>query len=269
MNTLVSLTITTFVADAPTDVVRAVLAQALGAGETFQVDRRPTFDFLAAEGVQPIGVVGVGAVAGGFGYDLTFSSPGTSLPVGGIWYVRTVVAGHNNLTNVLPAVVILDANLLQPYCAGGRDLAELILANKPALDLYLQAADPRLGLRASVFGAEWNAAQATPGVLVKPLSMTQRYEAQPRGFIVQMNYSVTGIIRSDDAENEAEAIAQFMEALAQVLNQSAYETFVLSTGVGVNGGISDSFSFNDEQIGGAWASKTSFVWSWQYIRYTA
>lgn len=265
MANLISLTML----DSLAGTAKAVLDAALSAGETFQGSRKPSFTAGPGLGVAPVAVAAVGPVildSTHVSYVLTFPSPVENQANGGLWYVRTI-AGGVGIADPLP--VWMDASLIGLYTMGGRALRDIIIDNKPGLDVWLKAADQKLQFQASVYGADWNASQATPGALVKPYTCNVTYEEMPRGRLTVMSYQVTCIIRNTDAANEADAIGQFMEGLERILNQACYETYQFEDGTLVNGGQSDAYQFSDDILEDVWASQASFIWTWESIRYTA
>lgn len=268
-STLVSLTIL----DASLGMATAVLTTELEIGETFQGSRLPDFGTGPGLGVAPVAVPSalVGPVVGGFAYNLTFPTLIDNIASGGGWYVRTEDA---SLGHSAPLPVWMDASLISIYTLGGRALRDAILDNKPLIDLYLAAVQPAAGGKAalafqtSVYGATWNESRLTPGVLVKPYSLHAEYYEEPRGRLTQLTYSVSAVIRSNDAANEAEAIGQLLEALEKILNQSCYETMLLGEDTIVNGGMSTDHSFDDDFLDNVWASKATFLWRFEFVRYT-
>lgn len=244
-----------------------LLSAPLGGGETFQGSRLPGFTTGPGLGVAPVALASSGPTTVGpnTSYVITFPTQYDNIASEGLWYVRTVIAGVGAAG---PLPVWMDPSLFGFYCLCGRTLRDIIMSQKPGIDLWLQAVDPVLQFQASVFGTEWNESAATPGVLVKPYSAMLAYEEMPRGRLNKLSYHVTCIIRSSDASNEAEAISQFTESLDRILNQACYETIQLSDGTILNGGQSEDYNFSDDVIDGTWASKASFIWSWECIRYT-
>lgn len=235
------------------------LDSALGGTQGFEICRRPDFTFDQSW-LAPVDAPSV--LQSGSTYRVTFPSKG-------VWYVRLKdTAGP---TYSASRAVILESTAKGFYLLAGEALRDIILANKEAIDLYIQAVQPATSpnsqLQSCHFANEWQEDKKTPTVLIKPNYYKETYEEVPNGRYVEMGYSVVGLIRVQDAMYDAKVISQLMHALVVILNQSAYTHYVVDD-VPLNGGMSENHSFSDYFTGSMWVARVDTEWSWQFIRGT-
>ena len=244
--------------DATVFTVSATTSGALQAGEAFQCSRRPDFIASSLKNTAPV-ILANGMPGTGNAYALTFPSSGP-------WYLRVKSA----VTASASLPVVVDVTALGYYTRCGRLLQNIILQNKPIIDIYLQAARPTMSLQSCRYDVEWNQGDDTPSILIKPYMVEEQYEEMPDGKAVEIQYSITGIVRSNDGQYEADLVGQLQHALISVLDQKCYSEIAVPPDMFVvNGGMTGNHLFSDEFVNNVWVSRWSTSWKWEFIRYTS
>lgn len=184
-----------------------------------------------------------------------------AVPHPSLWYVWATDSGGTTAPDC--AWAGLSDNPELDLC--GQKIADILTANRPALDAALQSTLQGATVKQVVYGGA-AAINSFPSVLVTKPVETDEYTAMP--WVRQKTYrlEIMFTIMHQDAAPLLGAATRFLARVMEILNQPAYEGLLLESGTRLafcqcQEGEADEQQLDDNK----WASVGSLVWSGQAL----